>query len=336
MGVEIKQTLERDYDIQLKANEIRLLTMNEIKKFGENDSSSAEDSTDSSDSSVRDVDIMNAVLPTYSDETLVHLNDVNEGQPIFLIHNIYGTVQPLGPLGKLLTCPVYGVQYTKDAPASSVQELAAFYNRCLKERVADGGTFKILGYSFGATIALEMAIMLKRDGKDVNLVMLEGSHKYVAIYSVFYRQRYNVKTDFDANVDTLCILADKIASVDKEKLKNTLTVLPDLTSQIKETYDVIMESSPVLSKDDVMSYITYFMNLLRMGETYQTSCNYDGDIKVIRAKTVDSMSEKHGDDLGISEVCDGSITTSWVEGDHLSILDGHGAEEIANVILALN
>ena len=36
------------------------------------------------------------------------------------------------------------------------------------------------------------------------------------------------------------------------------------------------------------------------------------------------------------QVCDGSLTTSWVEGDHAGILKGHGAEEIANIITAFS
>jgi len=332
MGVEIKQTLERDYDIQLKANEIRLLTLNAIRKFGENESSEDKSSLDNE----RSIDIMNTVeVPAYSDETLVHLNDVSEGQPIFLIHNIYGTVQPLFPLAKLLTCPVYGVQYTKDAPTESVQELSSFYIRRIKE-IVSRGPYRIVGYSFGASIALEMSIMLKKEGQEVNLVMLEGSQKYVSNYSVFYRQRYNVKSDFEANVDTLVILAEKIATIDKMNLKNSLTGLSSIQSQINETFKVVLESNQSLNKQAVLSYITYFINLLHMGERYTASSNYDGDITVIRAKTVDTMSENLGADLGINEVCNGSITTSWVEGDHLSILEGHGAEEIANIITALN
>ena len=34
MGVEIKQTLERDYNINMKASEIRLLTLNTLKTLG--------------------------------------------------------------------------------------------------------------------------------------------------------------------------------------------------------------------------------------------------------------------------------------------------------------
>ena len=41
MGVEIKQTLERDYNINMKASDIRLLTLNTLKELG----STTEEST---------------------------------------------------------------------------------------------------------------------------------------------------------------------------------------------------------------------------------------------------------------------------------------------------
>ena len=71
--------------------------------------------------------------------------------------------------------------------------------------------------------------------------MLEGSQKYVSNYSVLYRQRYNVTTDFEAVVDVLIILADKITKVDKTQLKTTLMSLPSVQSQITQTYDAIMK-----------------------------------------------------------------------------------------------
>merc|ERR1719309_1153645 len=146
---------------------------------------------------------MNAVeIPTYSDETLVKLNNVADSPqhpPIFIVHNIYGTVEPLQPLGHLLSSPVYGVQYTKDAPTESIQRLASFYVNEMK-KIQKTGPYRVVGYSFGASVAPEMSILLKQKGEKVHLVMLEGSQKYVSNYSVLYRQRYNVATDFEAIV----------------------------------------------------------------------------------------------------------------------------------------
>ena len=49
---------------------------------------------------------MNAVeIPSYTNETLVKLNEVSEStqqKPIFIVHNIYGTVEPLQTLGMYL------------------------------------------------------------------------------------------------------------------------------------------------------------------------------------------------------------------------------------------
>jgi fatty acid synthase len=346
MGVEIKQTLERDYNINMKASEIRQLTMNTLKTLGTEEDTTPQQQQQQTDVTTatatttteqKSVDIMNAVeIPTYSEETLVKLNDVSDNVtslPIFLIHNIYGTVQPLGSLGKLLASPVYGVQYTQQAPTESIQQLSAFYIEAIK-RVQPQGPYRIVGYSFGASVALEMSILLKQRSEKVHLVMLEGSQKYVSNYSVLYRQRYNVATDFEAIVDVLVILAEKITKIDKNELKKSLMGLSTVQSQITETFNTIMKSNSSLNKSSVLSYITNFVSLLRMGEQYKCTNNYSGDIRLIRAKTKDSMCQHLGEDLGVKEICEGALTTSWVEGDHLSILHGHGAEEIANIITA--
>merc|ERR1719427_51004 len=173
------------------------------------------------------------------------------------------------------------------------------------KRVQKSGPYRVVGYSFGASVALEMSILLKQRGDKVHLVMLEGSQKYVSNYSVLYRQRYNVTTDFEAIVDVLIILADKITKVDKTQLKTTLMSLPSVQSQITQTYDAIMKGNGQLNKSSVLSYITNFVHLLQMGEKYKCTRHYSGDIRLIRAKTSDTMAEHLGEDLGVKEVCQG-------------------------------
>jgi len=283
---------------------------------------------------------MNAVeIPSYTNETLVKLNEVSESsqqKPIFIVHNIYGTVEPLQTLGKLLSAPVYGFQYTTNAPSESIQSLASYYVDAMKRKQTTG-PYRVVGYSFGAAVAFEMSVLLKQQGEKVNLTLLEGSQKYVSNYSVLYRQRYNVASDFEAIVDVLIILAEKVSKIpDKGAMKKTLMALPTSQDQITATYETIVKGNASLNKSSVLAYITNFVRLLQMGEKYKCAHKYNGDIRLVRGLTKDTSCEHLGEDLGVGEVCDGSLTTSWVEGDHAGILKGHGAEEIANIITAFS
>jgi len=86
----------------------------------------------------------------------------------------------LEKLASKLENPVCGLQCVKEADLSSVEALAKFYIKEIKS-VQGKGPYTLAGYSYGCTIALEMALQLEREGKDgvKNLIFLDGSHKYV-------------------------------------------------------------------------------------------------------------------------------------------------------------
>jgi len=55
-----------------------------------------------------------------------------------------------------------------------------------------GGTIRLAGYSFGACVAVEMALQLQQQqgpGSVQSLVLLDGSHSFVAAYTDRTRQR---------------------------------------------------------------------------------------------------------------------------------------------------
>ena len=135
MGVEVKQTLERDYDLVLPMKEVRLLTINKLKGLT---GSSAQDcrtivsngdgsetgSVNNSGVSARYT--LGQLMPL---EDVVKMNDVPEGKgmPWFLVHPIEGGVTSLETLASKVQGPVYGLQCTTEAPMTSVEELAAYY-----------------------------------------------------------------------------------------------------------------------------------------------------------------------------------------------------------------
>jgi len=47
-------------------------------------------------------------------------------------------------------------------------------------------TYNIIGYSFGATIAFEMCLQLQNLGEKYSLVLLDGSHSYVKMFTSMY------------------------------------------------------------------------------------------------------------------------------------------------------
>lgn len=329
MGVEVRQTLERDFDIQMTMKDVRLLTVNKMREFTSGDAPEESEKG-------KIIEETEAYLPEIGKQSLVQMNDVKNGQkPLFIIHNINGTVEPLRILANNLSFPVIGLQYSLTSPKDSIQSLSASYIKCIREIIPQG-PYRLAGYSFGASVAIEMALQLEKTNEVESLILLDGSHTYVAAHTVWHRNRLSLQPKGSweprAVEEGLSALALQYAPVDKAKLLEVLQKETTIDKQIQLTADVISEANSALAKESVVRFITSFMALLRMGEEYKPASRLHGNVHLVRAKTVNEMGRGLGDDLSLREVCSGQLSVSWVEGDHETFLQNESSMEVANIV----
>ena len=334
MGVEVRQTLERDFQIQMSMKDVLLLTVNKMQELTVGgDPKDADKGTEKG----KNVDgaKLEVLLPKIGKQSLFPRNEVNNNQkPMFITHNINGTVEPLRTVASSLSCPVFGLQYTVTSPNDSIHSLAASYVKCIRE-IAPQGPYRLVGYSFGACVAIEMALQLEKTKELERLILLDGSHTYVEAHTVWHRNRLTMEQESwepSAVAKGLCTLAPQFAPVDKVKLLKALQVETSTDKQVEVTAGVISEANSALSKDAVAAFITCFMDLLRMGEQYKMASRLRSNVHLIRAKTVDEMGKSFGDDFSLRDVCDEQVTLSWVDGDHESFLQNESGVETANII----
>jgi len=233
MGVEVKQTLERDHDLVLSMQEIRQLSLAKLKEIDEGEDAKSErsrsrsNSTKSVDDSVEIVDseqIQLNLKELMPKECLVHLNAgqklTKSKENIFVVHPIEGVTYALQDLAKKVDYSVYGLQCVQEADLESVSSLAKYYVKvslnfkviefsfrmvesdlqihCFNvqeiRKVQPKGPYNIAGYSFGGTIALEMALQLEKEDKKLvkNLIFLDGSHKYVSSQTDKYKSNKHI------------------------------------------------------------------------------------------------------------------------------------------------
>jgi len=132
MGVEIKQTLERDYDISMAAKEIRALTFARLDQLSASTPQPAGDTAPSTSDTISQI---HAASPRYDlhhlcpAEAVVEMNHVEtDASPLFVISPIEGSVVLLDSImSKIRAAKVYGFQCTSDAPLTSVPDLASHY-----------------------------------------------------------------------------------------------------------------------------------------------------------------------------------------------------------------
>ena len=214
-SVEIKQLLEQKYSISLaNSKEIQQLTVKRLREIDSGSASTAATTTTTTtataaaannnnnnnterklSNSFQTIDL-SQWLPK---DLLVLLNEKMQAKKyehLFLIHPIEGHVEMLRELAQNLPITVFGLQSTDDVPNTSIEDIAAYYIKKIVETQTKG-PYLIGGYSFGACIAVEIALQLPGIAQ---LLLLDGSHSYVATHTKQYRTKFNEPKHAEAAV----------------------------------------------------------------------------------------------------------------------------------------
>jgi fatty acid synthase len=120
-------------------------------------------------------------------KTVVPLNGVSDGAPLFICHGAGGGVLVLQQLAGTLPFPVFGLQDTPSAPIEgTLQDLAAFYLQELL-KVQPKGPYRLAGYSFGTVVATIIANMLCERSDTVECIIFLDSSPLALLSEDFAR-----------------------------------------------------------------------------------------------------------------------------------------------------
>lgn len=351
MGAEIKQTLERSYDLVLSAQEIRGLTFGRLTELATGGGGSAP----AGDVAVRAASpepITNGQVKDVSpvrDTTQVQFENISElvpsevlvqlpsqavkgSKPLFVVHPIEGVVTALKPVAAELPFPVWGLQCTADAPLSTIQDLATFYVKHIR-KMQPTGPYTLCGYSFGACVAFEMGLQLEKLNERVQLVMLDGSPSYVAAHTGSYRARRSGRqTKQDEESDALMYFISLFSDVDYQKTKQILSSLPTWEARLKHCTELLKGATPFPAEQLASSAESFYFKLAA-ADQYQPTNKFSGIVSLVRAK--DNFM-KLGDDYGLSTVCKKKVTVHELSGDHRQILKGDSAKKVAEILSKIN
>ena len=115
-------------------------------------------------------------LVAKNSKPIVRLAGHDGGTPVYLVHAVAGDVGFFSPIAELIgdARAVYGIQVPTHKinaeSGRSISVLAEYYVDALMQFQPEGSVI-LGGWSVGSTIALEMAQILKRRGRDVSLLI---------------------------------------------------------------------------------------------------------------------------------------------------------------------
>ncbi|KAL4234401.1 hypothetical protein ACF0H5_006048 [Mactra antiquata] len=124
-------------------------------------------------------DLQEVLSPKMS-PNVVPLNCVDNPNipPLFIVHTISGCTSMFQNLTKQLDFQCYGLQMTGSTPTGSITEMARYYKEVIVMKQMNG-PYRIAGHSYSTILALEIAVCLQSEGKQVDyLIMLDGSPSF--------------------------------------------------------------------------------------------------------------------------------------------------------------
>jgi acetoacetyl-CoA synthetase len=253
---------------------------------------------------------------------LMLLRSGNQWPPVFITHGLGGSVIDFFQLLKHIDSehPVYGMQAKgidgRDQPLDRIEEMAEYSLRALQQ-LQPRGPYRLIGYSLGGLVTLEMARRLSEQGEQNVLVVMLDSYLHRRYLSLGQQVRLVLR------------LAKRNASLMMRlPLRQTLSYLlypserqlrvpGDSSGKVR--YETGTAISPIMKRARESAYLAL--------SRYRPH-PYPGKVKFVRAAISTDFPDNPGAVWGKFVA---KLDIDTVPGDHLGIMTTH-AEDLARVV----
>jgi acyl carrier protein len=152
-AVELQQGLEREYDVKLTLNDVKNITVKQMKDFQSGNKQTLKNMSKEMKVLKSNLNKVKFLIPT---ETHTRLNSEQNGNPIYFLPPVEGIFSVIENLAKKIDRPVIGLNWTQDIKnMNNMKQISNYYTNLLK-KLSPNGNYDIIGHSFGALIATKM------------------------------------------------------------------------------------------------------------------------------------------------------------------------------------
>ncbi|KAK9746677.1 Thioesterase domain [Popillia japonica] len=327
-AVEIKQTMEREYELFLTAQDIRGMTLSKLRDIANAQQPAAEVFAGKKDDIPMEIKLLLSYMskgelltkPLTEMETSVEASD--EAAPhVFVIPGLDGTAAMLEQLCRKLKAHATCLSYPIDVRIENINEIS---EAMLPYIESYPGDLIILAYSYGTAVATELMHMLEAKGRTAKIIFVDGSSEFV--YGM-------LKVYFPTEDDRLF----------------QILLLSVLMSRYMRYEEILKHQEIMMKLDSYPRRIEYFINISSRAET---STNYVTEMCLSAYDRLKALSKyklrteklkspvtllkanmtsftKTAADYGLSNVCRDPVKVVTIEGDHASILE---TDELAEQI----
>nr|XP_023019448.1 fatty acid synthase-like [Leptinotarsa decemlineata] len=324
MLAETKQTLYRNYQIELETDEIRDLTLEHLISLGIEKN---EASTPENPGKIEEYVYPQKRNIMVVDEGVVKLkNSKAFKKNVFLLHPIEGSINDLIPIAKDIKANVYGLQDAKDNECDNIPNIARSYIKHVKN-IQPKGPYLFCGYSFGGVLSLEMANQLESEGEVVDIVSIEGSTQFVknTLEPGFARVGKSVDKAKLAILGSFC---SYFPEVSQQEVIACLSGSQSFESKLQDASKLISKKTGIDSNEIAMSLIKYERRCAAAYH-YEPKSIFKGKIVLIRR--VNNPFEK-SEHYGLQKQCQQPVSIIKLEGNHETLVKGDNIPKISGIL----
>ncbi|CAI6352158.1 unnamed protein product [Macrosiphum euphorbiae] len=341
MAVEIKQTLERQFEVFLTPQDIRSMTFAKLQEIGSSDDKEKKAEVDpKSIAQMPDVGLgyliraigeessaYNSIMriPSLCEDGSVVEQPTTKLNTLFVIPGLEGISSMMEPLSNNLNMQVLCLQYDILGTASTIEEMAAAHYTLIQERLSADQEFSIVGYSFGGLIAIEVLKILEKNNRTGKLWLIDSAPEFLKMTTEL-AIRGDKTQDQEIQVQLILRFLDLVWPHNKTKITTELYQ----KNSWEERLNYFIEQVP----DDTIYSKDYQKQLLSSAYIkLKAVINYDGKPNgSLKTSTVLIRPTEQvlpiSEDYGLSEYFNSAVMVHFVEGNHYSILENKKVAEL--------
>ncbi|XP_014239844.1 fatty acid synthase-like [Cimex lectularius] len=324
MAVEIKQTLEREFEVFLSPHDIRSMTFAKLC-----DLSTTQDEKN-------DV-IQVEKTPEFNIDFLINMigEEVNEdviktvkicgssNSQVFIAPGIEGQTTVVEPLSQMLETNVHIFQFNSTL-CETVNEIANHLLPQILDFLPSGSNFNLIGYSWGGLLTLDLAYRLEMKGYRGKICLIDSSPD-------FMRNTYKIWASGSEDYQQITILnrvVDILCPQEKSKVETLLKIASSWEARIKilsEWSNQFVNFTSSFKENMINGIYSRIKAISKMEDIPLKSLQ--SPIHLIRPTELILPAE---DNYGLSKYTKGPVTFEFIEGNHTTLLQNKATADAIN------
>ncbi|EDV90845.1 GH19665 [Drosophila grimshawi] len=339
MSVEIKQTLERDFELVMTPQDLRSLTvqkLHEIMEAREKDNSDAVKMILASEGKLMGIELLlrNFGDEAHSDQIMYSLQThgrltKQNFPPSIIIPGIEGTAgQAWYNIGAKLNSRANVLQLHQFAQVETINDIGQQTLEHVKALLKPTHPFYLIGYSYGSYVALQLAALLEQLGYRGHVLLIDGApHFLTKLTNLHLGENFTDNSLYDL------LFSSIVNQIFPEETKESISAVFHKLDTLKEKMDLFIkyvDKQNIYSKEYFKVMIEALFRRVKIAAKFDLNSIRDLKSPIMLVRPAEVSLKDIEEDYCVSQLTSGKVTLKVIEGNHSTMLENPVLPQIIN------